>query len=88
MCIRNRAAREFADITRSPTNTSQPVETVLVSVPEEVTEHHLQFTPAATLQSDDRPRQVAIYRMKQPLPAGATGSLDFRVGIHAARFSE
>ncbi len=59
--------------------TSQPVETVLVRVPEEVTERHLQFTPAATLQSDDRPRQVAIYRMTQPLPAGATGSLDFEL---------
>ncbi len=59
--------------------TSQPVDTVLVRVPEEIAERHLQFTPPAKLQSDERALEVAVYRLQQPLPPGATGSLDFEL---------
>ena len=59
--------------------TGRPVDTVLVRVPEAWTERKLEFTPAATLQSEDRAMDVAVFRMTQPLAPGAEGSLDFEL---------
>ncbi len=58
---------------------SQPVESILVSLPEEVSGRKLRFTPEAELITDERPLNLAIYKLKQPLAPGATGSLDFEI---------
>jgi ABC-2 type transport system permease protein len=67
--------------------TSQPIEQILVSLPEELTERRLQFTPPAKLQLEERPLDVAIYRMEQPLAPGAVGTLDFELGYVPHGFS-
>ncbi len=67
--------------------TSQPVDTVLVSVPEDLTEHRLQFNPPAKLQSEERALEVAIYRLDPPLAPGAAGSLDFQFAYSPHGFS-
>jgi hypothetical protein len=66
--------------------TSQPVDTILVTLPEDV-ERRLEFHPSAALQSDDRPLQAAIYRMNPPLAPGATGTLDFELSYEPHGFS-
>ncbi|HML17671.1 MAG TPA: M1 family aminopeptidase [Bryobacteraceae bacterium] len=58
--------------------TSQPVDTILVTLPENV-DRYLTFHPPATLASGDRPLQAAIYRMNPPLAPGASGTLDFEL---------
>ena len=70
------------------TNTnSKPVETVLVSLPEEVQGRKLHFTPEADLIEDQRPLNLAIYKLKQPLAPGAKGALDFEIGYEPHGFS-
>jgi ABC-2 type transport system permease protein len=67
--------------------TSQPVDRVLVALPEDFRERQLQFTPAAKLQSDERAMDVAVYRFDQPLAPGATGKLDFSLAYAPHGFS-
>ncbi len=67
--------------------TSQLVDMVLVDLPENLTERHLQFSPAATLQTDERAMGVAVYRLEQPLAPGATGRLDFSLAYAPHGFS-
>ena len=58
--------------------TDQPVDTIVVNLPENV-ERKLTFNPPAALVSDDRPLQIAIYRMNPPLAPGASGTLNFEL---------
>jgi hypothetical protein len=67
--------------------TSQPVDRVLVSLPENFRERDLQFTPAAKLQSDERAMDVAVYRFDQPLAPGATAKLNFSLAYAPHGFS-
>jgi hypothetical protein len=57
--------------------TAQPIARVLVDIPERWNFHRLEFTPAAKLESEDRSIYGRLYRMEKPLPAGATGALEF-----------
>jgi ABC-2 type transport system permease protein len=59
--------------------TQQPISEVLVSIPEELTEHHVTFNPPAKLQSEERALNAAVYKMAQPLAPGAVGSVDFEL---------
>jgi ABC-2 type transport system permease protein len=67
--------------------TSQPVDRVLVALPEDLRERQLQFTPPAKLQTDERSVGVAVYRLDQPLAPGATGRLDFSLAYAPHGFS-
>jgi ABC-2 type transport system permease protein len=67
--------------------TPQSVDTVLVALPEDLTERRLEFTPAASLQSDERALGVAVYRLDHPLAPGATGKLDFSLAYAPHGFS-
>jgi ABC-2 type transport system permease protein len=66
---------------------AQPVQTILVSLPEIVSGRKLHFTPEAELVDDERLLNLAIYKLKQPLAPGATGSLDFEIGYEPHGFS-
>ena len=59
--------------------TSQPVSEVLVSLPEDLQERRVKFMPPATLQSEERPLNAAVYKMAQPLAPGAVGTVDFEL---------
>jgi hypothetical protein len=65
---------------------SRPVETILVSLPEGIVGRNLRFMPEADLVTDERPLDLAIYKLKQPLAPGATGSLDFEIGYEPRGF--
>jgi hypothetical protein len=56
---------------------SAPVDTILMTLPEDWTMRSFRFVPTAKLQSEDRTVQVAVFRMDQPLAPGAAASLDF-----------
>jgi len=67
--------------------TASPIDRILVSVPERGLVRRLQFTPAATLVSEDRAVYGRIYRMDRPLPPGATGTLEFDMEAAPSGFS-
>jgi ABC-2 type transport system permease protein len=67
--------------------TDRPVDTVLVTLPEELTERKLRFTPAASLQLDERAMDIAVYHLDQPLSPGAVGRLDFELAYAPHGFS-
>jgi hypothetical protein len=62
------------------------METIFVSLPEGIVGRKLRFTPEADLVTDERPLDLAIYKLKQPLAPGATGSLDFEIGYKPRGF--
>src|SRR5205085_149070 len=55
----------------------QPIEQVLMHIPENLVIHKLQFTPGATRVKRDRPIDLDIWKVNEPWPANATGGLDF-----------
>jgi hypothetical protein len=57
--------------------TAQPIDEILVGVPERWRFRRFEFTPAARLEGEDRSIYGRLYRMQQPLPAGAVGTLEF-----------
>jgi hypothetical protein len=66
--------------------TSRPVTTVLVALPEDLTERRLKFDPPAALESEEWTMNVATYRMERPLAPGATGTLDFELAYEPRGF--
>jgi hypothetical protein len=57
--------------------TGKPIDRILVSVPDRWTIHRLDFTPAARMESEDRLVYGRLYRMREPFPPGASGTLEF-----------
>jgi hypothetical protein len=57
--------------------TSQPVDRILVSVPEVATIRRLEFNIPARQEIADRPVNLLIYRFNPPLTPGASGELAF-----------
>jgi ABC-2 type transport system permease protein len=66
--------------------TAQPIETIVVSVEEELTSRHLTFNPPAKMIDEQRPMNLAIYRLERPLAPGAKGSLDFDISYEPHGF--
>jgi ABC-type transport system involved in multi-copper enzyme maturation permease subunit len=66
--------------------TGKPIDTILVSVPETLTNYRLKFDPPAKMIDEQRPMNLAIFRLERPLAPGATGSLDFEVGYQPHGF--
>ncbi len=66
--------------------TPQPISEVLVSMPEELRNRHVTFTPPAKLQSDERALGVGVYKMEQPLAPGAVGTVDFELAYEPHGF--
>jgi ABC-type transport system involved in multi-copper enzyme maturation permease subunit len=58
---------------------NQPIAQVLVTLPlgDDWHVHRMQFSVHAELTTEDRDGSLRIYKLPQPLPPGATGSLDF-----------
>ena len=81
---RNVRIAGYYDITNK---TSQAVDRVLVSLPEDLTDRVVKFTPAAVLASEERALGLAVYRFAQPLAPGATGRLDFSLACAPHGFS-
>jgi hypothetical protein len=59
---------------------SKPIDTFLVSLPEEITSRNLHFTPSASLLKDERAMNLEVYKFDQPLAPGASASLEFEIG--------
>jgi ABC-2 type transport system permease protein len=57
--------------------TSQPIDRVLVTVPEVAIVHRLEFSVPAREETRDRPEDLFIYRFNPPLAPGQTGELAF-----------
>lgn len=55
----------------------QPIDRILMGVPDRWIIHKLQMTPAAKLESENREIYGRIYRMEQPFQPGAAGTLEF-----------
>jgi len=66
--------------------TAKPIDTVLVSVQEGLTHYRLKFDPPAKMIDEQRPMDLAVYRLERPLAPGATGSLDFEVSYQPRGF--
>ncbi len=66
--------------------TTKPVDTILVSISEQLTNYHLKFNPPAKMIAEQRPMDVAVYRFERPLAPGETGTLDFEVGYEPHGF--
>jgi ABC-2 type transport system permease protein len=66
--------------------TANPIDTVLVGVQESLTHYRLKFDPPAKMIDEQRPMDLAVYRLERPLAPGATGSLDFEVSYEPHGF--
>ncbi len=66
---------------------SKPVDTFLVSLPEQINRRNLHFTPSASLIKDERALNLEVYKFDQPLAPRANGSLDFEIAIEPKGFT-
>jgi len=66
---------------------AQPVQRILVTIPEECRIHRMAFTPAASLEWQDRKVGVQMYSLAQPLAPGETGTLEFEIEYAPRGFS-